>query len=345
MFNPNLPLDVAETIEAYWYRDKRILHDEKHLLFKSMWNYVGRKAELPTNGSYFTTTIGDEPVVVLKNENGIEAFSNVCRHRGTTLADGHGCMHKFICPYHGWTYDLKGKLLGCTEPDGWEKLDKEKNGLPKFEVRTLGPWIFVNPSEINQGISWERFTKGLKLPPLDLFVWHWRETFHIKCNWKVFVDNYVDGGYHIPYAHKGLSQVADYSKYKTELAEFIVTQTCPLDHDGSMHGVRKGMAYYVWMFPNFMINVSEGAMDTNLVIPIDEENCNVVFDFYYTGEFDRPHQSESRHVTDQIQNEDVLVCERVQKGLHSGRYNVGRYHNPREEGIYHFHKLLHRFIG
>lgn len=339
-----MPLDVATSLESFWYYDRRILHDEKHLLFRSMWNYVGRVEELPHTGAYFTTTIGDEPVVVLKNDNGITAFSNVCRHRGTTLAQGHGEMKKFICPYHGWTYSLNGELTGCTEPCGWEKLDKEKNGLVVMQVRTFGPWIFVNPGEIKQHISWERFTNGLVLPPLDKFIWHWRETFNIKCNWKVFVDNYVDGGYHIPYAHKALAQVADYSKYKTDLAEFIVTQTVPLDNDGTVHGVRKGMAHYIWLFPNFMINISDGAMDTNYVVPLDEENCKVVFDFYYTNDFDMKLQAESRHVTDKIQQEDIMLCERVQKGLHSGRYISGRYHT-REAGIYHFHKLLYQFLG
>lgn len=345
MFNPNLPLETAETIEAYWYYDPRMLVEEKHLLFKSFWNFVGRRDELPNVGSYFTTFIGDEPVVVVKNEDGISAFSNVCRHRGTILAEGAGHMHKFICPYHGWTYNLQGKLQGCTEPDGWKCLDKEKNNLPQFEIRTLGPWIFVNPNEIKQHISWERFIKGLVLPPLDTFQWKWRETFHIKCNWKVFIDNYVDGGYHIPYAHKGLAAVADYSKYETKLEEFIISQTVPLDHSGSMHDVRKGMAYYVWLFPNFMINVSEGAMDTNWVLPMGPEECKVVFDFYFTPEFDKQHQHDSKVVSDKIQVEDINVCERVQLGLHSGRYTVGRYHAPREQGIYHFHKLLHRFIG
>lgn len=345
MFNPNLPLDTAESIESYWYHDKRILLDEKHMLFNSMWNYVGRKDLLPNVGSYFTVSIGDEPVVVLRNESGLAAYSNVCRHRGTVLAENCGHMNKFVCPYHGWTYDLTGKLLGCTEPDGWQKLDKKANNLPAFEVRTLGPWIFVNPNERKHGISWEKFTKGLVLPPLDMFEWKWREIFHIKCNWKVFIDNYVDGGYHIPYAHKALAAVADYSRYKTTLEEFIISQTVPLDNDGAMHDVRKGMAYYVWLFPNFMINVSEGAMDTNWVEPLGAEECKVTFDFYFTPEFDKQHQHDSKIVSDKIQMEDIQVCERVQKGLHSSRYSVGRYHSPREEGIYHFHKLLHRFLG
>lgn len=344
MFNPLLPLETAESIDSYYYKDKRILRDENYLIFRSMWNYVGRKDMLPNIGSYFTASIGGEPVVVLRNM-GISAFSNVCRHRGTVLVEGKGDMNKFICPYHGWTYDLNGKLLGCTEPCGWEKLDKEKNSLPQFEVRNIGPWLFVNPNEYKHNISWEKFTKGLKLPPLDRFTWKFQQVFYIKCNWKVFVDNYVDGGYHIPYAHKALAAVADYSEYKTEIDEFIVTQTVPLDGNGAVHSVRKGMAYYVWLFPNFMINISDGAMDTNYVTPIDEENCKVVFDYYFTPEFDTSQMAKSKFVTEEIQAEDIKVCERVQTGLHSGRYTVGRYHNPRESGIYHFHKLLHRFIG
>lgn len=341
MFNPKLPLNVAESIDSLYYRDPEIFQKEKHLLFKSFWNYVGRKEELTEIGSFLTVTIGDEPVVVVRNEHGIAAFSNVCRHRGTVLAEGCGHMKKFICPYHGWTYDLGGKLLGCTEPEGWEKLDNKLNNLPVFEVKTIGPWLFVNPNEVRHNFSFARFTKGLKLPPLDRFVWACREVFDIKCNWKVFVDNYVDGGYHIPYAHKALAAVADYSKYKTELNEFIVTQIVPLNHEGNVHDVRKGMAHYVWLFPNFMINISEGTMDTNYVVPINEENCRVYFDFYFTPEFDKRY--ESREVSDRIQKEDIEICERVQCGLRSGKYHTGRYHT-REAGIFHFHKLINWFI-
>lgn len=342
MFNPLLPINTAKTIEAWWYYDKGILNKEKNTIFKSCWNYIGKNTQLSNPGSFFTTIVNEEPVVVVKNENEINAFANVCRHRGTILAEGCGQIHKFICPYHGWTYDLKGKLLGCTEPDGWTQLDKEANGLSEFDVRNIGPWIFINQKK-HPVVSFESFIKGLTLPPLDRFVWFTQEIFDLKCNWKVFVDNYVDGGYHIPYAHKALSAVADYSKYRTELAQYLITQTVPLDD--TVHNVRKGMACYVWLFPNFMINVSDGVMDTNYVVPLDEENCRVYFDFYFTPEFDENSRIESKKVTDKIQQEDIELCERVQKGLHSGTYNTGRYHNPREEGIYHFHKLLSRFIG
>lgn len=334
-FNPHLPLESAKSIESWWYYDRGIFTKEKLAIFKSSWIYTGKTTQLQNVGSFFTTQIGDEPIVVVRNENGIDAFANVCQHRGTVLSEGCGHMNKFICPYHGWTYDLKGKLLGCTEPDGL-RLNKNLNGLAEFEVRNIGPWIFTNQVR-HPGFSFENFIKGLRLPSLDGFTWHSQEIFDIKCNWKVFVDNYLDGGYHIPYAHKSLAAVVDYSKYKTELTPFIVIQTVPLDGE-----VRKGMAYYVWLFPNFMINVSDGAIDTNYVVPVDEENCRVIFDFYFTPEFSK--REDSKIVSNKIQQEDIKICERVQQGLHSERYNTGHYH-AREEGIYHFHKLIHRFIG
>ncbi len=332
-FKPFLPLESAESLDAFYYYDRKIFLTEKRSIFNGMWHYVGRKDQVSSVGSFFTTNIGDEPIVVLRNQEGIAAFSNVCRHRGTTLAQDHGSMNKFVCPYHGWTYDLNGSLLGCTEPNGWQCLDKEANGLVKFEVQSIGPWIFVNRSHV----SFDRFIKGLKLPPLDRFAWRWQKVYDIKCNWKVFVDNYLDGGYHIPYSHQDLATVADYGNYKIEQSEFSVTQTVPL---GDTNDVRKGMAYYVWLFPNFMINVSEGVLDTNLVIPVDEENCKVVFDFYFTPEVKLEAISRSEVITNRIQEEDIEICERVQRGLRSNHYKTGRYH-VREEGMYYFHKLVY----
>jgi choline monooxygenase len=111
--------------------------------------------------------------------------------------------------------------------------------------------------------------------------------------------------------------------------------------------VRKGSeAVYAWIFPNFMVNVCEGVMDTNLVLPLGPESCRVIFDFYFAGAElgSVPFVRDSIAVSHRIQLEDQAICEDVQKGLVSKSYNTGRFSVRREAGGYHFHRLLARYL-
>ena len=99
-------------------------------------------------------------------------------------------------------------------------------------------------------------------------------TYTLNCNWKVFVDNYLDGGYHVPYLHKGLNSVLDYAEYTIETGERFCLQSSPMSdsqEDAQVAATRTGdRAYYYWIYPNFMINLYQGVMDTNLVIPMGD---------------------------------------------------------------------------
>jgi choline monooxygenase len=151
----------------------------------------------------------------------------------------------------------------------------------------------------------------------------------------VFVDNYLDGGYHVPHLHKGLDQMLDYSEYQIELGDQFCLQWSPLSGEGR--------ALYYWIYPNFMINVYPGAMDTNLVIPRGINRTEVIFDFYFadvsTAAIERNRASVE--VSEQIQNEDLSICASVQRGLASRAYVAGRLSSRREGGEHLFHRLLH----
>src|SRR5262249_40621234 len=126
-----------------------------------------------------------------------------------------------------------------------------------------------------------------------------RRDYRLACNWKVFVDNFLDGGYHVNTIHPGLAGVLDYSQYRTEIDGKTSVQISPLKSRGqesgdkgqgrenmttdSMAKVRTGdAAYYWWVFPNFMMNIYQGVMDTNLVLPLGVDSCRVIMDFYFT---------------------------------------------------------------
>jgi choline monooxygenase len=177
-----------------------------------------------------------------------------------------------------------------------------------------------------------------------------RRQYELGCNWKVFVDNYLDGGYHVNTVHPGLAGVLDYAHYRTEIAGNTSVQISPLRPAGAQKPgdttgkVRTGeAAYYWWVFPNLMLNLYQGVMDTNLVLPLGPDRCRVVFDFYFAdteGPEARKFIADSIAVADQVQREDMGICEEVHKGLASRSYDTGRFSVKREAAGYHFHRLL-----
>jgi choline monooxygenase len=192
-----------------------------------------------------------------------------------------------------------------------------------------------------------------QIRPLRLQNLHWLERRHYSfdCNWKVFVDNYLDGGYHIPYLHKGLDSVLDYSKYAIENGKRFCLQSSPMVTEGAESqtgAVRKGdRALYYWIYPNFMINYYDGVMDTNLVIPRGVDSTEVIFDFYFpdVSEVARARNQASIDVGQRIQDEDVSICKSVQRGLNSRAYNAGRLSVRREAGEHLFHRLLYEELN
>ena len=162
----------------------------------------------------------------------------------------------------------------------------------------------------------------------------------------MYVDNYLDGGYHVNTVHPALAGVIDYRQYRTELFGRCNVQTSPLTPgDGPVGATRTGDAAYWWLYPNLMVNLYAGVMDTNLVLPVDQDHCKVVFDFYFNADATPEFTRDSVAVANTVQDEDVLICEQVQRGLGSRSFTTGRFSAKREAGGYHFHRLLAAALG
>jgi choline monooxygenase len=358
LFNAGLPLERAHTIPSVWYFDPEIYAAECRAVFRSTWQVAGRLDLVAGPGSYCTIEIAGEPIVVVRGPDGVlRAFANVCRHRAArVMNEPEGQATRLRCRYHGWTYDLTGCLRGAPEFEGVTDFSKEEQGLVALEADSWGPLVWVRqqrPAD-SRPCSLPAFLDPLPEQAAALglkglrFVE--RRHYELACNWKVFVDNYLDGGYHVNTVHPGLAGALDYSRYRTQIAGNTSVQISPLKTpDGasaaaSTARVRPGdNAYYWWVFPNFMINIYAGIMDTNLVLPLGPERCRVIFDFYFAeteGEAARRFIADSIAVSHQIQMEDAGICEEVQKGLASSSYSTGRFSVRREAAGYHFHKLL-----
>lgn len=349
-YDDRASLSEAYTIPASWYVDSRVAELERLNVFNKTWQLVAHVDQVRNPGDFVTAQLAGEPIMVVRGNDGVlRGFYNVCRHHAAAVVT-QTCGQAAIlqCPYHGWKYGLDGKLKGTPEFDGVEKFDREANGLVAIRVDTWECFVFVNLDP--DGSALQTFLGGLakRMAPLNISGLHFfeRRIYDIHCNWKVFVDNYLDGGYHVPHLHKGLSSVLDYKQYTIENEDRYCLQSSPMvasSEDAATGATRKGdRAWYFWQYPNLMINCYEGYMDTNYVIPVDADHCRVIFDFYFgdVSEARREYNTQSVNVGSRVQDEDLGICEDVQRGLKSRAYSAGRLSVRREEGEHLFHRLL-----
>jgi choline monooxygenase len=354
-FEPDL--SAARTIPSRWYLDPLQLELEEERVFAATWQLVGHAEQVRLPGDYFTCTVAGEPIVVTRGEDGtVRAFSNVCRHRAGPVARGAGHRKTFMCGYHGWTYTLEGRLLNTPEWDGVRCFDASKERLPAARVEAWGPFLFVCLDDSAPPLaavlgSIPDETRHLPLEHMSLFRKH---DYEVACNWKVYVDNYLEG-YHIPIVHPGLFQEIDYRAYKVETSAFHSKQHAPIRSKSEDSLYRRKLpegaepeALYYWVFPNLMLNLYPDNLQTNLIVPLGPERTLTRFEWYVL-EPNSPGVAEefarSFEFSDQVQKEDIAICEAVQKGLRSKGYDHGRYSVLRENGLHHFHGLLAKALG
>ena len=351
-YDPHASLAEARTIPAPWYVDPRIMDLERRTVFARSWQLAGRADQVRQPGQYITWELAGEPLLVVRGSDDVlRGFFNVCRHHAAAvITEPEGQTRNLRCPYHGWTYTLAGELVGTPDFAGVCNFDRAANGLVPIETAAWENWIFVKLER--GGPSLDSFLGAdliSRIQALGLKNFHpiERRRYTLDCNWKVFIDNYLDGGYHVPHLHKGLDSVLDYSRYTIENGERFCLQSSPVVTERAetqTGAVRTGeRALYYWIYPNLMINWYDGVMDTNLVIPRGVERTEVIFDFYFTdvSEQARERNLASIDVGQRIQDEDVSICTSVQRGLNSRAYVAGRLSVRREAGEHLFHRLLH----
>ena len=365
-------IECAHTLESKLYTDPAILATEKAKIFRRTWQLAGTLNHPCGDGrtisdpeSFFTADIAGEPIVVVRDKvvrdkpSELRAFSNVCRHRAGPIATGSGaCKNVLRCGYHGWSYALDGRLIGTPEIDGVEFFDRTTMGMFPLRLETWEDLIFVNfdPDAVPLK-EWlgeiPTQTRGFHFQGAQLAE---RRDYVLNCNWKVYVDNYLEG-YHIPIAHPGLMREIDYTQYRAITYRYYSQQHAPLramkPGDEGERFYQPGQqamneALYFWIFPNLMLNIYPDNFSTNLIVPLGHDKTLTIFEWFF-------HDAKSPEVaariqkaiafSDEVQQEDIFLCESVQRGLNSSTYDRGRYSVKREHGLYHFHTLLAEFLA
>lgn len=353
-FDPSLPIEAAWTPPASWYLDPAFLERERETVFRRSWQAVGRADQVSRAGDYFTGCILGEPYVVVRDrQDRLGGFYNVCRHHASRVAEGEGKLEELVCPYHGWTYALDGKLIRAPRLGRSEVFDRDRFGLVPVRVEAWGPIVYLNfgdgddtrPLAEDLSPLWSR----LEATGLGKLRFVERRSYTMRCNWKVYVDNYLDGGYHVSHLHRGLAGQLDLKSYRTEIFDRFSIQSCFSSPESAGTGggdfserIGEG-AVYAWVYPNFMINRYGPVLDTNTVVPVAPDRTVVIFDFYFKeteGEEARDFINRSIAASHTVQEEDVAISEAVQAGLSCSAYDRGVYAPGVEMAAHHFHRLL-----
>ena len=341
----------AWTLPAQSYTDPQVFADEREKIFTRTWQLVGHQRQVAQAGDYLTTSVAGEPLLIARGtDGGLRAFFNVCRHRAGPAAQGCGSRKVFRCVYHGWTYALDGSLVHSTEMDGVEGFRHEDFSLAPVRCEEWFNLVFVNldpqapPLLETLGVLPEQAGR-FDFNSMKFFE---RRTYQMKCNWKTYVDNYLEG-FHLPTVHPGLNRELDFNAYTVEPYSRHVRQFSPIR--GAQAGDTVPRRYpdsredlttdYFWIFPSWMLNCYPDNVSVNMIVPLDPERTLAIFEWYLPEkDLGSPAAQASVSFSDEIQREDIAICEAVQQNLHSRSYQRGRFSATQEKGVHAFHRMV-----
>ena len=328
---------TSPTLPSRYYTDPDIYAREMRAIHQRSWCYVGHICDVAEPGMYFTDTVGEQPVLVVKGQDGvIRAFFNICQHRGHGLLKGRGQLKTkgVSCPYHAWLYRLDGSLAAAPMTEQLKGFDKSEFNLKPIAISIAAGLIFINldpdcvPLEVEMAGLGENISTFL--PGLPDWVVAGRLHYGIKANWKVVVDNFSEA-YHIPVAHPQLSKVLE-----QEMVEFVAEKRWTFNRFKSKDGfpgleLVAGSPYYAWQAWPHLCMLSLPGSDNLVVLrmaPDGVARCSERVDIYTppgAAETD-PKMLAVRDLFMHMFNiEDISIVESVQRGLQSSGFDQGRY--------------------
>jgi ferredoxin-NADP reductase/phenylpropionate dioxygenase-like ring-hydroxylating dioxygenase large terminal subunit/ferredoxin len=349
-------LNRGESLPAHWYTDSEITQREIHRIFRKTWGYVGPLKELTNQGDYIAGYIGEIPVVVLRNESGLAAFVNVCRHRRHEVMKGRGNAKMMQCGYHAWVYDLTGCLKGAPRSATEPNFQLADYPLLSLKVDTLGPWVFVNADPAAEPVR-AYFGNVLDIIAesgldLDTLEFYSRDSWVSQSNWKTMLENYLEC-YHCAIAHPGFSAAIDVQPENYDLAAhgWLASQVGHVRQSAlegksavKIYDARGDVAQsqYHLLFPNLTININPGFPNLSLDIWMpDGPNGTKGFSEQYFG----PGVTEEFAAAliafnVEVGKEDDDLTNSVQRGLIAGIPARGRFLTNSEHLVVHFQKLV-----
>ena len=309
------------------YGGEAALRTDRMRVLRRSWQFVGHEAMAPNPGDYLAEEVGGAPVVVVRNgEGGLAAFHNVCRHRaGALVADGAGhCGEAFVCRYHGWRYSLDGRLRSATDFGAAPGFDPREFGLFPARVETWRGLVFVNldPDAAPLSDALAPLAGEAAFPDFPLTE---RRSHLLACNWKAYVENYLEG-YHLPMVHPEFDADVVVDDYEVRIEGQVIFQSAP-PRDASVYA-----GTWAWLWPNLAINTYRHGYMIERMTAVGPEATRL--DYFYFFDPQRSAELKAMFVaSDRVTAQDKQVCEEVQRNLRAGVYRGGVLSPRHEQGV------------
>ena len=361
------PRDVmpqqARTLPAEFYLDPRYFRREMESLFARMWLAAGRVEQVEAAGQFFLREVLGEPLIVTRSASGVRAFYNVCRHRGTQLCtEPSGRFAGSIqCPYHAWTYDLDGLLIGAPHMDEVPHFRREDHPLHTVRADVWDGHVFISLDAAGGPLAAQLGDLPDKFRP-----WRMEElrlgrriTYDVRANWKLIVQNYNEC-LHCPNLHPALNRLSHYLSGENEplrptymggrmdLRPGVDTLSrdgsCPRAFLPGLSPDDRRRVYYYAIFPNMLLSLHPDYMMVHTLWPVaPDRTINICEWHFHPAELAREgfDPADAVEFWDETNRQDWHVCELSQAGIGSRAYSPGPYSN-REDLLYAFDLMIAR---
>ena len=357
----------SQTLPGSFYTSAEVYRAELEHIFYGRWLCAGRSAEIPNSGDYILRQVGDESLIVLRDQSGeVRGYYNVCRHRGTRmLVEEKGSLSACIqCPYHAWTYNLKGELIGAPLMDQVGDFEKGDYPLHAVPVSVWEGFIFINLSR-----EVEPFETAFA-PLLDKFTaWHLTELvaagrieYDVRANWKLIVQNYSEC-YHCPLVHPDLARKSPYLSGQNDLYEgpflggfmelshdagslTMSGQACATPLPGVTGGDLQRVHYYA-IFPNLLLSLHPDYVMAHTLRPAAPGRTQITCEWLFAPQaFEQPgfDPQDAIRFWDMTNRQDWEMCERSQLGVSSRVYQPAPY-SGQESLLAAFDREVRRALG
>lgn len=332
------------TMPARLYRDGVLFQAERRKIFAQSFHLAAHESMLPRPGDVYALTIAGYPLFIVRQEDGsLRAFHNVCRHRAGPLA-GEGASHcgeHLTCKYHGWKYARDGRLRSATGFGPAENFDPRNFSLFPATVKIWRGFIFVAPDADVPGFDTfiAPLARHAARLPLEDFRFAERRTHQIACNWKTYVENYLEG-YHVDAVHPSLAAEVDAAKYRVEMEGMIAIHSAPPRNQGAVYD-----GLWAWAFPVLGVNVYADGLMMERMWPVSESRTELDYLFFFRDGLSAARKAEILAMSETVTAEDKAICEAVQKNLDAGVYDTGALSPAHENGVAWFQTEILRLLG
>jgi phenylpropionate dioxygenase-like ring-hydroxylating dioxygenase large terminal subunit len=337
---------VQRTLPYSWYTDPEILRREQALIFRSAWQYAGHLGQLPEPGTFFAGRVARTPIVVTRaRDDVLRAFVNVCRHRGTVVAEGEGKRETLQCPYHAWTYGLDGTLRSAPRSDEEPGFPREELGLQPAEVDAWGPFVFVNTGPDPEPLSHALGSMPAQVEELGLdvddLVFHSRWEAELEANWKIVCENFLEC-YHCQVAHPAFAEVIDTSvdAYALSTDGRLSSQRGPVRENVRLEGeLQCSQFHFLW--PNLGVNIFAGHANLSIgpMVPLTADRTYRFLDYFFGSDVEQAWIDDLMAFDTQVGDEDRGLVEGAHRGMASGALDHGVLMGRSEQLISHFQGL------